>query len=115
MGDLFDRDIAEGQDLGALHETSGAVHVPDPGIAHGDLVVDVTALRAHLQVDGIAEVKPPLSLHRVGEDADDVLVFTVELELQLTLVLFEVFSTHRHHSRLRPEGAPLLCPMAHRL
>ncbi len=34
VGDLFDRDVAERQHLGALHKARGTVHIPHPGIAH---------------------------------------------------------------------------------
>src|ERR671917_461351 len=55
----------------------------------------VATLGPDLQVDRVAQVEPTLGLHRVGEDADDVLVLPVELELQVTLVLLEVFGTHQ--------------------
>ena len=94
MGNLFDRDVAERQHLGALHKARGTVHVPDPGVAHRHLVVDVAALGAHLEIDSVAEIETSFRLHCVGEDANDVLVLAIELKLQLAFVLFEILGTH---------------------
>ena len=81
VGDLFDRDVTEGQHLRTLDESCRPVHIPDPGVAHRHLVVDVPALSAHFEINGVAEVEPALRLHCIGEDADDILVLAIELEL----------------------------------
>src|SRR5699024_5443243 len=66
-----------------------------PGVGHGDVEVDLTALVADLHVDGVGEVEATLGLDDVGEQADDIAVLPVELQLHLGLVLLQVLRAHR--------------------
>jgi hypothetical protein len=92
VSDLLDRDIPEGQHFGALHKPGRTVHVPDPGVCHRHLVVHVSALGPDLEIHRVAEVEPALGLDGIREDADDVFVLAVELELLVALVLLDFFS-----------------------
>ena len=78
-----------------------SVHVPDPGVGHGDLEVGVAGLGADLEVDGVAEVEAPVGLDDVLEDAHHVAVLAVEMELHLGLVLLQVLGAHRVTPPLR--------------
>src|SRR6478735_3604975 len=55
--ELLDVDVLERHDLDVLGEAGRPVHVPYPGVAHGDLEVRVTRLGADLQVDLVAQVE----------------------------------------------------------
>src|SRR5262249_6808090 len=94
-GEFLDVDVLERHDLDVLHEPGGPVHVPHPGVLHGDLEEHVTVLgRADVQFDLVSEVEPALGLDHVGEQAHDVPILPIELELHLGLVLFEIFRAH---------------------
>src|SRR5262245_47131214 len=43
-GEFLDVDVLERHDLDVLHESGGPVHVPHPGVLHGDLEEHVTVL-----------------------------------------------------------------------
>src|ERR1700683_1934254 len=115
---LFDVDVLEGYDPDVLHEPGRAVHVPHPGVVHGDLEEHFAVIgRPHLQVDIVGQVEPALSLHYVREQPDDVAVLAIELELHLGLVLLEIFRAHvlpsdeagaraRSNSTIGPSGPP---------
>src|SRR4051812_790627 len=92
---LLDVDVLERQHAHVADEPGRAVHVPDPGVGELQLEVDLPPGLAHLQVDGVGEVEPPLGLHHVGELPDDVAVLAIELQLHLGLVLLEVLGAHR--------------------
>src|SRR6202034_4711942 len=78
-----------------LHKTGGPVHVPHPGVVHGDLEKDLAVVRGpHLQVHVVGEVEPALRLPHMGEQADDVPVLAVELQLHLRFVLLQVLRAH---------------------
>src|SRR6476469_6602144 len=95
VAELLDVDVLEGQHLDVLGETAGrAVHVPDPGVGEGDLEEHVTGLRAGLHVDLVAQVETTVGLDDVLEDADDVAVLPIEVELHLGLVLLEILGAH---------------------
>ena len=93
--ELLDVDVLERHHAHVLHEPGRPVHVPDPGVGHRDLEVDLAVGVADLQVDRVGEVEPPLGLHHVGELPDDVAVLAIELQLHLGLVLLEILGAHR--------------------
>src|SRR5581483_3011390 len=90
----LDVDVLEGQHLHRLGEASRAVHVPHPGVAHGDLEKHVARLRTRLHVDLVAQVEAAVGLDDVFEDADHVAVLAIERQLHLGLVLLEVLGAH---------------------
>src|SRR3954454_14923381 len=99
VAELLDVDVLEGQDLDVLGQpASGPVHVPDPGVGEGHLEEHVPGLGARLHVHLVAQVEAPIGLHDVLEDADDVAVLPVEVELHLGLVLLEILGAHRRTS-----------------
>src|SRR5258708_20348172 len=62
---------------------------------HGDLEEHLAVVsRADLEVDIVGEVEPALGLHHVREEADDVAVLAIELELHFGLVLLEILRAH---------------------
>src|SRR5215467_6249692 len=66
LGEFLDVDILESDYTDILDKTRRAIHVPDPGILHGDLEEHLTVVRgAHIQINGVCEVKPPLGLDYV--------------------------------------------------
>src|SRR5665647_249557 len=94
LGELFDVDVLEGHHPHVLDEACRAVDIPDPRVGHRDVEVDLTALTAHLQVDGVGEVETPLGLNDVSEQPDDVAILAIELKLHLGLVLLQVLRAH---------------------
>src|SRR6185312_10036064 len=92
---LLDVDVLEGEHPDVLDEPGRPVHVPDPGIAHGDLEVDLTVSVVWHQLHVVGQVEPAFGLYHIAELADDVLVLPVELQLHLSLVLLEIFGAHR--------------------
>src|SRR4051812_34507638 len=109
LGQLLDVHILEGDHPYVLDEPSRPVHVPHPGVLHGELEEDLTVRIAHLQVNGVGEVEAPLGFHDVGEQPHHVAVLAIELKLHLGLVLFEIL---RAHPRLAiiwlPSSAPVM-------
>src|SRR5674476_387177 len=77
-----------------LDEACRSVDIPDPCVGHRDVEVDLAALTADLQVDGVGEVETPLGLDDVGEQPDDVAILAIELQLHLGLVLLQVLRAH---------------------
>src|SRR5262249_59997075 len=61
--------------------------------------------RADVELDGVREVEAPLRLDHVREQAHDVPVLAVELELHLGLVLLEILRAHARPSCLTCAGA----------
>src|ERR1022692_174142 len=95
LGQFLDVDILEGHDPDVLDEPGRPVHVPHPGVVHGDLEEHLAVVGGtDLEVDVVGEVEPALGLHHMGEEADDVAVLAIELELHLGLVLLEVLRAH---------------------
>src|SRR5699024_1888973 len=78
-----------------LGEPRWSVDVPDPRLAHRHLEVRVAGLRAHLHVDGVAEVEATIGLDDVLEVPGDIAVLAIERELHLGFVAFEVVGAHR--------------------
>src|SRR5215218_2025682 len=95
LGQLLDVDVLEGDDLHALDEAGRAVDVPDPGVGHRDLEVDLATLAARLHLDGVGQVEAALGLDDVREQADHVAVLPVQRQLHLGLVVLEVLGAHR--------------------
>src|SRR3954463_9575631 len=99
VAELLDVDVLEGEDLDVLGQpASGPVHVPDPGVGEGHLEEHVPGLGAGLHVHLVAQVEAPIGLHDVLEDADDVAVLPIEVELHLGLVLLEILGAHEDTS-----------------
>src|ERR1022692_2792840 len=95
FGQFLDVDILEGHDPDVLDEPGRPVHVPHPGVVHGDLEEHLAVVGGtDLEDDVVGEVEPALGLHHMGEEADDVAVLAIELELPLGLVLLEVLRAH---------------------
>src|SRR5215472_37829 len=95
FGQLLDVDVLEGDDPHVLYEPCGPVHVPYPRVVHGDLEKDLAVVRAaYLEIHVVSEIEPSLGLHDMGEQADNVAVLAVELQLHLRFVLFQVFRAH---------------------
>src|SRR5579875_1086542 len=106
LGEFLHVDVLERNNPHVLYKPRRAVHVPHPGILHGDLEVHLAVVRgADLKVDVVGEVEPPLCLDHVAEQADDIPVFAVELQLHLGFVLFEIFRAHALPSAPAPEAS----------
>src|SRR6516162_5640403 len=106
LGEFLDVDVLERHDLDVLNEPSGPVHVPHPGVLHGDLEEHLAVLgRADVQLDLVGEVEPALGLDHVGEQAHDVPILPIELELHLGLVFLEIFRAHALPSDQAATGA----------
>src|ERR1700689_5385750 len=95
LGEFLDVDVLEGDHPDILHEPGRPVHVPDPGILHGDLEEDLAVVGgADVELDGVGEIEPALGLDHMAEKPDHVAVLAIELELHLGLVLLEVLRAH---------------------
>ena len=94
-GELLDVDVLERQHPHRLHETVGAVDVPDPDVLHRDLEVEVVLGVAAGELDLVGQVEAALGLDHVAELADDVAVFAVEGQLDLAVVVVELVLIHR--------------------
>src|SRR5215470_2510691 len=106
LGEFLDVDVLERHDLDVLNEPGGPVHVPHPGVLHGDLEEHFAVLgRADVQLDLVGEVEPALGLDHVGEQAHDIPILPIELELHLGLVFLEIFRAHALPSDQAATGA----------
>src|SRR6266480_7035822 len=106
LGKFLDVDVFEGHDLDVLNEPGGPVHVPHPGVLHGDLEEHLTVVgRADVQLDLVGEVEPALGLDHMGKQAHDVPILPIELELHLGLVFLEIFRAHALPSDQAATGA----------
>src|SRR6516162_10345695 len=106
LGELLDVDVLKRHDLDVLDEPCGPVHVPHPGVLHGDLEEHLAIVgRADVQLDLVGEVEPALRLDHVGKQAHDVPILPIELELHLGLVLLEIFRAHALPSDQAATGA----------
>src|SRR5215472_7840946 len=106
LGELLDVDVLKRDDLDVLDEPGGPVHVPHPGVLHGDLEEHLTVVGgADVQLDLVGEVEPALGLDHVGEQAHDVPILPIELELHLGLVFLEIFRAHALPSDQAATGA----------
>src|ERR1035437_1658138 len=90
LGELFDVDVLEGDNPDVLDEPCRPVDIPDPGIGHGDVEVDLTTLAADLHVNRVGQIETALGLNDVREEPNDVAILTIELKLHLGLVLLQV-------------------------
>ncbi len=103
-GKFLDIDVLEGEDPDAFHKARRPVHVPDPGVLQRQVEVDFPVCAPRLQVHVVGKVKTPFGLDNVAEQADNIAVFTVELQLHVSLIVFKILSTHAsilHHDRRR--------------
>src|ERR1051326_9085871 len=106
LGELFDVHVLEGDDTHVLDEPGRAVHVPHPGVLHGDFEVDLAVVRrADVELHLVGQVEAPLRLDHVREQTHDVPVLAVELELHLGLVFLEILRAHARPSCLTCTGA----------
>src|SRR6516164_8579111 len=106
LGELLDVDVLERHDLDVLDEPGGPVHVPHPGVLHGDLEEHLAVIgRADVQLDLVGEVEPALGLDHMGKQPHDVPILPIELELHLGLVLLEIFRAHALPSDQAATGA----------
>src|SRR6266487_1884847 len=81
LGELFDVDVLEGDDAYVLDEPRGPVHIPHPGILHGDLEEDLAVVgRPYVELHLIGQVEPALGLDHVAEQSDDIAVLAVDLQ-----------------------------------
>src|SRR5215467_10442311 len=106
LSEFVDVDVLERDNLDILNEPGGPVHIPHPGVLHGDLEEHLAVVgRADVQLDLIGEVEPALGLDHMGEQAHDVPILPIELELHLGLVFLEIFCAHALPSDQAATGA----------
>src|SRR6201999_2385378 len=106
LGQFLDVDVLERDDADVLDEAGRAVHVPDPGVLHDDLEKDLAIVRvAHVELNLVGEVEAPLGLHYMAEEAHDVAILAIQLQLHLGFVLFEILCAHGNPSDPAGEGA----------
>src|ERR1039457_5746013 len=104
--EFLDVHVLEGHDPDILHESRRPVHVPDPRVLHCDLEIHFTVLgRPYVQLNLVRQVETALGLDDMGEQADDVPVLAVELQLHLGLVLLEILCAHARPSDQPASGA----------
>ena len=99
---FLDVHVLVGDDAHRAHETRRTVDVPHPRIAQRQFEEDVTADRAGLHINVIAQLETPLSLHNVLEQPNDVAVLLKEFQLQIVFVTFDFFA----HATIMPGRAP---------
>src|SRR5699024_1884035 len=93
--ELLDVDVLEGHHAHGAHEAVRSVDVPHPDVREPQLVEDLAAAGADLQVHLVGEVEVALVLAHVGEQADHAAVFAEPLEFEIGLVVLEFLGAHR--------------------
>jgi hypothetical protein len=91
---LLDVDVLERQDPHARDEPVGAVDVPHPHIAHGELEIEVVLGVVPNDIDLVREIEPALRLDDVLKLTDDVAILAVQRELQLAIEFLESILIH---------------------
>src|SRR5258708_2597056 len=95
LSQFLNVDVLEGDYPNVLHEPRRAVHIPHPGVLHGDLEEHLAVVRGvHIELNLIGEVEPALGLDHMTEQPDHIAVLAVELQLHLCLVLLEILRAH---------------------
>src|SRR5580658_7089982 len=95
LGEFLDVHILERDDPHILNKTGRTVHVPNPGVLHGDLEVHLAVFGGpDIELDLVGQIETALGLHDMAEKTDNVPILAVELELHLGLVLLEILRAH---------------------